>query len=268
METPALKFLYGRTTHTRFVPFRRTFGYAVNMIEIDLGRLEDAERSVWGFSAGSFDLMRLNLEKYGNRHGDNLLSWALEMFQQHGVSIAQRKITLATFPDVLGLGFSPISLWLLKDTDDAIHALIYEVHNTFGDRHSYVVPFPPTETRHEVEKELHVSPFFDVTGKYRFTVSQNDNRLRLLIENLESNERTHTAVLDVTSQPATTPRLLRRTLWAPLSGLSVIISIHWQALWIWLKGAKYHSRPEKSGEAYSMASSAIMPRERFGRTSK
>ena len=255
-EQAPIHFLEGRTAHTRFEPFRRSFSYPVRMIEIDVARMAEAEETLKGFSVDRFNLMRVQTSKYGDRTSSDLSGWARDLFSKHDVETYGRTIRLMTFPDILGQGFSPISIWTLSDPDGGVEALIYEVHNTFGDQHAYVVPFAPDKSRHEAPKTLHVSPFWDVSGQYRFTVNTVGNEFSLLIENLSDNGRFHTATLQVTRKSATSAALIRRTVLAPFSGLAVIARIHWQALRLWLKGARYHSRPKAPEKAYSIATSS------------
>ncbi len=253
---PPLLLLEGRTAHTRFEPFRRSFSYPVRMIELDVARMEEAQNSFRPFSIDRFNLMRLRTRKYADRDTEDLHGWASAIFEAQDINVLGKTIHLMTFPDILGFGFSPISIWTLKNTKGDIEALIYEVHNTFGDQHAYVVPFKPDESRHEVAKNLYVSPFWDVSGSYRFTIKNTKDQFSLLIENLANNGRFHTATLQVERSQATDKALFKRTLMAPFSGLSVIARIHWQALRLWIKGARYNSRPEAPEKPYSIATTS------------
>ena len=88
-------------------------------------------------------------------------------------------------PRVLGLAFNPISLWYCERRDGALQAVIAEVNNTFGEKHSYLLASKPGsapyEQAYETEKCFHVSPFFDLSGRYRFELGEPGERLRVLI---------------------------------------------------------------------------------------
>nr|WP_293611171.1 DUF1365 domain-containing protein [Ponticaulis sp.] len=242
----------GRTAHCRFKPFKRAFSYPVRMVEVCMDNLEQSARQLKWFSVGKWNLLSLDKSKYGDRNSSDLANWAKSLFEAEGIVTEHHSVHLLTFANVLGLGFSPLSLWLLRNEAGRSTAIIYEVHNTFGDQHSYVASAGANATRQTVDKTLHVSPFFDVSGQYRFTLQETDDDLDLLIENIKDGERLHTASLSLTRKPATSTAILKNTLTAPFSGLSVILSIHWQALRLWMRGAKYHRRPAKPDTAYSL----------------
>ena len=49
-------------------------------------------------------------------------------------------IRLLCMPRVLGHVFNPISVFFCHRRDGTLGAMLYEVHNTFGERHSYLIP--------------------------------------------------------------------------------------------------------------------------------
>ena len=53
----------------------------------------------------------------------------------------------------------------------------------------------------------------------------------------------HMANIRATRQSATPLALLGLALKRPFSTLGVTLAIHWQAAFLWLRGAKYRSRP-------------------------
>ena len=73
---------------------------------------------------------------------------------------------------VLGHVFDPLSVFWCYDSSGRLACIVAEVHNTYGERHAYLLH--PDEAGIAVTgKDFHVSPFFDVTGTYglRFTLS-------------------------------------------------------------------------------------------------
>ena len=167
-------------------------------------------------------------------------------------------IRLVTFPRVLGYGFAPISVWLGHGPDGACRGVIYEVHNTFGETHSYVSAFYPADVRARADKEFFVSPFFDVSGQYRFTLRTNENgdrrtSMALTVENFAAEGRTHVASVNIRAAALTTPAILRWLVQMPISGVGVVIAIHWQALRLWLKRVRYHAKPEQRASRTTLA---------------
>ncbi len=133
--------------------------------------------------------------------------------------------------------------------------MIAEVNNTFGDRHAYLChrgdhgPIGAAD-RIEVSKALHVSPFQDTQGRYAFRFRLDDERVGVWID-YRNGERGLYAALTGGMRPMTDRALLGALLRRPLGGLGVLAAIHWQALGLALRGARYRPRPAPPREAVS-----------------
>ena len=46
-------------------------------------------------------------------------------------------------PRVLGYAFNPLSIYFCHRRNGSLTAVLYEVSNTFGQRHSYLIPAQP-----------------------------------------------------------------------------------------------------------------------------
>lgn len=236
----------GKTTHARLIPFRHAFSYGVTLFDVDVKRLDEAAKASKWFSFDKFNLTALPSVRYSDGKPVSLQRWVEEKFVSHAISTVGCSIRLISFPKVFGYAFSPLSLWLLCDNDGSLRGMIYEVNNTFGDDHSYVAEAIGHENVQEADKTFYVSPFMDVSGKYRFHLTHNDDGLALQIENISEAGRAHIASLNLKRNAATNQSLLRFALLTPFAGIGVITAIHWQALKLWLKGARYHSRKKKT----------------------
>ncbi|MCA8902019.1 MAG: DUF1365 domain-containing protein [Hyphomonas sp.] len=260
MTGPALSLWKGKTVHARFAPFQRRFAYDLVLIEVDIDRLDEADAQCGAFSVGKPNLFSFRTEDHGPRvKGAPLRPWAEEMFAKAGVALDGGVVRLTTFPRHLFYKFAPISLWYGYGQDGGLRGVIYEVNNTFGDTHCYVAATGAEGGQHAADKALHVSPFFDVSGQYRFTLRRREDRTGLVVDNMVDGTRLHVASIVARRQPVTSGRLLQLALANPMSTLGVTIGIHWQALWIWLKGAGYRRRPA-APEAASIALPAAAPR--------
>ena len=245
----ALSVWSGRTAHVRRKPFKRSFSYPVSLIEIDIDLAAEATNaSIW-FSVNKFNLASWWNKDYGPQTDDaSLRDWAEKRLSEAGLRTRPHSVRLLTFPRLLGYGFSPLSIWLALDAGEELMGVIYEVHNTFGEAHAYVANFqdeiaPNTPAVHESKKSFHVSPFMDVSGNYRFKLNFSAQTLKLVIENKAEDGRWHTASLSARRQEYTAKALTRLVFFKPFAALGVTAAIHWEALWIWLKGAGYRSRP-------------------------
>jgi DUF1365 family protein len=58
-----------------------------------------------------------------------------------------------------------------------------------------------------------------------------------------------TATMSLRARPWSDPSLLRLLLQMPLTPLKVIFAIHWQALKLFLRGAKFNAVPDAIHEA-------------------
>ena len=254
MNNPPIRFLKGSTAHRRRAPFDRSFSYRIQMVGVDIDQLTDAGSATRWLSINSRNLLALHGEDLAIPAGTTWRDHITPHFEAAGMDVKDTQIELITFPRVWLYSFSPLSIWIARK-DGAPLGIIYEVHNTFGERHLYAANIAQAGNRHEVDKVFHVSPFWDVSGTYRFRLSETDETLALDIENNRNGSVTHYANIRLRPEPITEGRALRRALFSPLSGLGVTLAIHFQALRLWLRGARYHSRPEKPSEPVTIARS-------------
>lgn len=254
MTRPAAQLWFGRTAHKREQPFKRSFSYRIAMLEIDIDRMAEADGLSKLFSVGRGNMVAFRAIDQGARDAAvPLRSWAEARFAEGGIDLGGGAIRLLTFPRVLGVGFSPISVWLGHDARGELLGAIYEVHNTFRETHSYVSALNPVVGRQAAEKEFHVSPFFDVSGEYRFTLKHAEGIIALTVENIAADGRSHVASLTVRPRPLTSGQLLKWMAVMPISGLGVMFAIHWQALILLLKGARYRDKPNQRVKRTTLA---------------
>ena len=248
-QQPAARLWVGRTAHVREKPFRRAFSYRIAMLEIDIDRLEDAARLSRFFSVNRFNAIAFLPQDHGDRReGSTLRSWAEARYAEAGVGLDGGAIRLVTFPRVLGIGFAPISIWYGHGPSGDLRGVIYEVHNTFGETHAYICAFDPVEPSQGAEKAFFVSPFLDVSGDYRFTLRQADTRMELIVENTSAEGRSHVASLLARPRALSGAAIARLLIELPFSGLGVMFAIHWQALMLFARGARYHIKPQQRAE--------------------
>ncbi len=175
-------------------------------------------------------------------------AWVREVLAEHGLDVQGRVLLLAQ-PRVLGHVFNPVSFWLVHDTDDVLRVVIAEVSNTFGDRHSYLCHHDDLRADHAqtdtlaARKIFHVSPFQPVEGGYAFRFDIRDDRIGIWIDYTTGNGGLM-ATLTGPRRPLTNGAILRACLRRPFGSRRVLGLIHWQALKLWWKGARYRVRPE------------------------
>ena len=190
-QNSPVRFWFGRTAHVRETPYRRAFHQTIRLIDLDIDQLETANKMSPLFTVDGFNLVSFHKRDHGPRDGSSLREWAEQRFSEADVSLGGGRIRLVTFPRVLGYGFSPLSLWYGYDADDELRGVIYEVHNTFGEAHSYVGAISQERSDRLTQtspKHFHVSPFFDISGAYHFKLKQPNDKLSVIVENIFRKE--------------------------------------------------------------------------------
>ncbi len=250
---PVLDILSGRTFHGREGAVENAFTYSIDYLLIDAER---PVRGPWFFARNRAAPVSLQDRDHGGARGEGQgAAWARAVLAAHGVTAADGRLLLLAQPRVLGRVFNPVSFWLAHDRAGALRAVIAEVNNTFGDRHSYLCTLPEHRpiTRHDIlaaEKAFHVSPFQAIVGGYTFRFDIRDDRIGIWIDYRGSQGRLY-ATLTGRRRPVTAGRLAWALLRRPFGAARVLGLIHWQALKLWKKGATFHSRPEPPAEEVS-----------------
>lgn len=240
-DLPALRLVEGRTVHARFTPFEQTFSYGLFMVDVDIDRMDEAAKTSPLFGIDGPGLYSLRLSEHGD--GGDLRGWAEQQLARAGVDANELNIRLVTFPRHAFYRFAPLSVWFARESDGTLRGVVYEVNNTFGESHAYAASVDETAGPVEADKRFHVSPFFDVTGRYRFRLRDGESHLGLVIDSLIDGQRAHTATIAARMRPATTSALAHAAITRPLSAFGVTAGIHFEALKLWLRGAKYRPKP-------------------------
>lgn len=249
IEREPAGFLYpARVMHRRRVAPLYRFVYRVFYLLLDIDRIGELAASLKFFSHNRFNLLSLHDRDHGRGEIGGLRRWAESLLAQAGIELAGGRIRLLCLPRVLGYGFNPISLWYCEHADGSLRAVIAEVRNTFGERHSYLLASDGRplayEQVYEKDKCFHVSPFFDQVGRYRFQLGEPDERLRIAIHETREGVPIFDAALACERRRLSDGSIAGQVLGMPWMTLKVVAGIHWEALKIWLRGAVFHSKPE------------------------
>lgn len=211
------------------------------------------DRNLRLFAYNRAGLFSFHDRDHGPRDGSPLRPWVERQLRQAGLDFTPGPIALLCFPRLLGHVFNPLSVYFCRDGEGALRAILYEVKNTFGQQHGYLLPVAPGEeadgwVRQSQDKHFYVSPFLPMECRYRFRIHAPDERMAILIRQtaLENGAQAETLVATLTGQrrPLDDATLGRMALSVPLLTLKVVAAIHWQALRLWWKGARFHRRPD------------------------
>jgi hypothetical protein len=247
-EQPLRSRLYeGTVMHHRLRPVRHRFSYRVFSLLLDLDELPRLAQATRLLRIERPGILSFRAKDHGARDNSPLKPWALDHFAAAGVLNVAR-IELLCFPRLWGFVFNPLSVYFAYDAAGLLLAVLYEVKNTFGGQHVYVLEAAPAGTngddtvRHAAEKGFYVSPFIAMDAAYHFAIKPPGENLDLVIRETDGH-----GLFFVASQTGKRLPLDDRTLAGcllrnPAMTLKVIGGIHVEALRLWLKGAPYHPR--------------------------
>jgi DUF1365 family protein len=240
---------FGEVMHARLKPMGHRFSYRVMSLLIDLDRLDDADGLSPLFAVNRAALYSFHESDHGTRDGASLRAYAQARAAEHGIDLTGGRVLLLCYPRLFGYTFNPLSVYFCYGADGRLALLIYEVRNTFGEIHPYVLPVRPGDisaagVRHEQDKLFYVSPFVGMAMRYRFRVSLSGEHVKLRILETDREAPLLAATFSGRHRALTTRALLHSFVALPLVTLKIIAAIHWEALRLWLKGAKLVARPD------------------------
>ena len=252
----------GEVMHQRLRPFGHRLAYRVFSLLVDLDRLDELDRMSPLFSVDAANLVAFRQSDHVSEgsvraHADRLLA-------QAGLDRPAARILLLCYPRIFGYVFNPISVYFAYDDADVLVALIYAVRNTFGEKHSYVARIEPGDmsdagVRQTRRKLFHVSPFVGMDARYHFHVLPPGETVRLRINETEAGEPLLAASFGGSVAQLNSAALTACLLKIPLMTWKITAGIHWEALKLWLKGARFHRSPPAPAPASFRDSEASTP---------
>jgi len=255
---PAPAALYiGDVMHARLKPVGHRFSYRVMSMLIDLDRLGEADLLSPLFGVNRRAAVSFHERDHGPRDGTSLRAFVQARSTECGVDLTGGRVLLLAYPRVFGYTFNPLSVYFGYDAAGKIAMMIYEVRNTFGDIHCYTLPVTPSSVtdagiRQEQDKQFYVSPFIEMAMRYRFRVLPPGDVVKLRILETDAEGPLLVATFFGRRRPLASASLLHMLLVLPMVTAKIIAAIHWEALRLWLKGARLVPRP-KDGPSASPA---------------
>ncbi len=211
--------------HVRRRPFTRTFTHRSRTWLVDLDHVPDHG------ILGRFE----SRDHLGDP--DATIKDNVERFLAlNGVQPDGGRIVMAANARALGHCFNPISVFWCHRRDQSLAAVVVEVHNTYGDRHAYLV-HPDEQGRARTEKQMYVSPFHGTDGYYEIAVPRPDKHLHVTVTLHSDDGAVFTASLD--GEPTSGSPL--RSAPAALRGT---VLIHAHGVWLWARRLGIRTRPD------------------------
>jgi DUF1365 family protein len=262
---PRTCLYFGDVMHARLRPFRHRFAYSVFSMLVDLDELPALDRTSRLFGHNRARLFSFHDADHGARDGTPTREWVRARLAEAGLADAGARVFALCFPRIFGYAFNPLTVYFCHDATGALAATLYEVKNTFGEQHGYLIRVPegrapgaPVVQR--AAKRFHVSPFIPMRMEYRFRVSEPEDRLALLIREDAPEGELLVACQTGSRVEWSDAALLRAFFRYPLLTVKIIGAIHWEALRLWIKGAKYHPRPAPPADAVGTTGPEEAPR--------
>jgi uncharacterized protein len=237
-ELPPLPALVvGQVTHQRPGPVRHHFSHRAYQWLVDL---DSVPRQPWYLRAfaqfssadhlGRADLpIKANIENY---------------LALNGIGLGDRgRVLMLANARVLGYVFDPLSVFWCYDSAGLLVCIVAEVHNTYGERHAYLLR-PDAAGRSQTDKELYVSPFFDVSGSYRLTFTLTPDRVSATVLLRRGDALAFSATFRGRPKLATRQAIARRLVCQPLMPQRVSALIRAHGIWLWLHRLPLRSRPQ------------------------
>jgi DUF1365 family protein len=247
----------GTVAHRRLRPKQHALKYRAFWMLFDLDELPLLGRSLKLFSHNRFNLFGFHDRDHGDSSGTPLRNWVELHLNSAGIAIDGGPIRLLCMPRLLGYVFNPISIYFCYRRDGTLNAIIYEVNNTFGQRHSYLIAVEPGAGRtitQSCPKLLYVSPFNDMDMSYDFKVQPPEASVAVAVDVNDPTGLMITTSLSGRRHELSDAAIAGTFLRHPLLTLKVIAGIHWEALLLWLKGMKITQRPPQPDQPVSIGS--------------
>ena len=254
----------GRVMHVRLNPIFHRFKYRVFSIWLDIDRIAETARGLKLFSYNRFGLVSFFDRDHGARDGAPLRNWVENALQSSGISPPGGAIRLFCLPRILGHVFNPLSIYFCYDRAERLSAMIYEVRNTFGEIHAYVaeaVAGENGEIAQSAAKSFYVSPLLGMDARYDFSLRAPGRKFAVTIRESGAEGPLLVASHWAKRVPLSDRQLLKAFLTHPLLTLKVVGAIHFEALRLFLKGARYNAYRPHSGPPIERAVATAARRE-------
>ena len=231
---------YGKVVHQRFRPKPHSLSYKVFSLLLDLDELESISEKSKLLSYNRRTFYSINDKDHG--YGKNLREWVCHELEEADLIDCSNKILMLCYPRILGYVFNPLTVFFCYRKNNILGAIIYEVHNTFLERHCYVLPvneYNKNLVQQKCKKNFYVSPFIPDDCTYNFSVQVPKKNISVVIRDEDKDGLLLTAGFTGHRGKLNDRALLRTIITYPLMTLKVILGIHIEAIKLILKRAPY-----------------------------
>jgi DUF1365 family protein len=234
-QTSMAALYRGLVTHKRYRPVLHSLHYKVAALFVNV---DDIPKNLNLLSYNRFNLFSLYDRDHGTGQTISEFAWGLANSKDAEKQITQ--IYMLCYPRLLGFTFNPLTTYYGYDVNGNLRLLIYEVHNTFGARHTYVSDLIAAGDAgfFKTEKAFYVSPFNKIEGHYNLSATPPAEKLCVGVALTTPDGPTLNAYFAAERHALTDWNLLKVFFAYPLMTLKVVAAIHYEALKLWRKGLK------------------------------
>lgn len=258
----------GHVYHKRFRPVIHELRYRVFSLYINLADIDDLAGSLRFFSRNRWNLFAFHDSDFGEKgQKEPLPDYVRRQLKDSGIDTDPETVCLLCYPRILGYVFNPLSIYYCFDRHQRVFATIHEVHNTFHERKTYVLPVIDESSplideslevqsasatqaqdiplnsqratgsvhRQHCDKALYVSPFAPLEMQYRFRLQLPQDRFSVTIHADDEDGALITATTSGTYRSISDTVLIKFLFLYPLMTFKVMAGIHWEALKLWCK---------------------------------
>lgn len=240
----------GSVMHRRLRPRVHRLRYRLFWMLLDLDEIDVLSRRIALFSYNRFNVVSFYDADHGDGSGARLRPQIERHLEAAGIDLNGGAIRLLCMPRIFGYGFNPLSVYFCYYLSGALAAIVYEVHNTFRQRHSYLIPVQEPDVaviEQHCEKVFYVSPFMDMELTYQFRVTAPQQRISVAISVSDRDGVLLVAALAGQQRSLSNAALVSLVVIYPFQTLKVIGAIHWHAARMLLRG--FHLRPRPNPPA-------------------
>lgn len=232
----------GHVVHARHRPHAHKMRYGVFSLLLDLDELSILNKALRLFGYNNRALFSFHDTDHGIGEKGRLKDWVVQHLTDAGIAIASAalRVDMLCYPRIFGYVFNPLTVYFCHDRqDERLVAILYEVRNTFHERHTYVIPAAVDQAgtvRHSCAKQMYVSPFVPMECTYDFRIKPPDEAVLVAINEQDRDGDLLFASFSGKRRALNDRALLSALLSYPLMTLKIMGAIHWEALLLWAKG--------------------------------